>query len=206
MPHPPWNENYAEGNLPWDTGEADPQLVRFVEAGGVKPGRGLEVGSGTGTDAIWLAERGFDMLGLDVAPLAVERARARAGGRARCRFEVADFLATAPAADAYDFVYDRGCWHVFDEPAERARFAARVAATLKPGAVWLSLSGSTEGGPRDMGPPRRSVRDIAEAIEPELELLDLHTFEFELPIGPAKAWACVSRRRTAPAVPSSRHE
>ena len=42
---------------------------------------------------------------------------------------------------------------------------ASVARVLAPGGLWLSLSGSTEGAPRDTGPPRRSARDIANAVE-----------------------------------------
>src|SRR5512144_2993513 len=156
MPHPPWNERYAEGNLPWDTGQADPMLVGFVGSGGVKPGKALEVGAGTGTNAIWLAERGFDVLGVDVSPLAVARAHAKIKGRTLgCRFATLDFLAAPPPDRGYQFVFDRGCFHVFDEPGERQRFAAQVAAALTPGGIWLSLIGSTEGPPREVGPPRR---------------------------------------------------
>src|SRR6185503_16850640 len=95
----------------------------------------------------------------------------------KCRFEVADFLASPPAGP-FAFVFDRGCFHCFDTADERARFAANVARALAPGGVWLSLIGSTEGPPRDFGPPRRSVRDIAAAIEPHLEILSLRSAEF----------------------------
>lgn len=44
MPHPSWNESYASGELPWDTGEPEPLLVEFVTSGGVAPGRTLEIG------------------------------------------------------------------------------------------------------------------------------------------------------------------
>jgi SAM-dependent methyltransferase len=177
--------------------------VAFVEARGVGKGRALEIGSGTGTNAIWLAEHGFDVLGLDVSTLAVDEARTKAGARPRVRFEVRDFV-TDPVTGPFDFVFDRGTWHVFDEPEDRARFAAHVAAALTPEGRWLSLIGSTEGGDRESGPPRRSARDVAEALEPVLEILELRTFDFVLPAGVANAWACVSRRRPVPAVASTR--
>jgi SAM-dependent methyltransferase len=205
MPHPPWNECYASGELPWDTGEPDPLLVEFVTSGAVAPGRTLEIGAGTGTNAIWLAERGFDVLGVDVAPLAVEQARAKLRAKAlRCRFETLDILADAPGGGPFRFVFDRGCFHIFDGAGERAHFAARVAASLEPGGVWLSLIGSTEGPARDGGPPRRSARDIVAAIEPELELVELRGAEFRSQVEPWKAWFCLSRRRTVPAQPSTR--
>lgn len=205
MPHPLWNESYASGALPWDTGEPEPLLVEFVTSGRVQPTRALEIGAGTGTNALWLAERGFGVLGIDVAPLAVERAMAKLNGRdLNCRFQTLDFLAADPPDGPFHFVFDRGCFHVFDEPEERARLAAQVAATLAPGGLWLSLIGSTEGAPREYGPPRRTAREVVLAIEPVLEIVELRTAQFH--IHHATAWLCLSRQRATPAQPSTRHE
>lgn len=205
MAHPSWNESYASGQLPWDTGQPEPVLVEFVNSNAVTPGAMLEIGAGTGTNAIWMAERGFDVLGVDVAPLAIERARAKMDGRAlRCRFAISDILAAPPPGGPFQFVFDRGCFHVFDEAHERQQFAAQVAAVLAPGGLWLSLIGSTEGPPREVGPPRRSAREVTLALEPALEVIELRSGEFR--DANAKAWICVSRRRTMPAQPSSRHD
>lgn len=205
MAHPSWNDSYALGHAPWDTGLPEPLLVAFIAAGGVAPCAALEIGAGTGTNAIWLAERGFDVVGVDVSALAVEKAQAKMDGRAlQCRFAVLDFLAAPPPGGPFQFVFDRGCFHVFDEPGEKQRFAEQVAAALAPGGLWLSLIGSTEGPPRDVGPPRRSAREIVLAIETALELVELRSAEFGGNHG--KAWFCLSRKRTMPAQPSTRHE
>jgi SAM-dependent methyltransferase len=193
MAHRDWNESYAADELPWDTGEPEPLLVEFGSSGRVRPGPALEIGAGTGTNSIWLAERGFDVLGIDLAPLAVARANAKLNGRALpCRFATLDFLAAAPEG-SFGFVFDRGCFHVFGEPEERARFAAQVAAILAPGGLWLSLIGSTEGPPREIGPPRRSACEVILAVEPALEIVELRAAEFR--DHGAKAWFCLSRRR-----------
>ncbi|MGH9586099.1 MAG: class I SAM-dependent methyltransferase [Acidobacteriaceae bacterium] len=205
MPHPSWNETYASGQLPWDTGQPEPVLVEFVASGRVKPGPTLEIGAGTGTNAIWMAERGFDVFGIDVSPVAVEKAQAKMRGRALpCRFAALDFLAAPPPDGPFQFVFDRGCFHVSDEPGERQRFAAQVAAALAPGGLWLSLIGSTEGAPREVGPPRRSAIEVTLAIEPALEIVELRSAEFHA--HGAKAWFCLSRKRTMPAQPSTRHD
>jgi SAM-dependent methyltransferase len=152
-----------------------------------------------------MAERNFDVLGVDVAPLAVERARTKIEGRAlRCSFAVSDFLAAPPPGGPFQFVFDRGCFHVFDEPAEREQFAAHVAAVLAPGGLWLSLIGNTEGPPREVGPPRRSAREITLAIEPALEIVELRSAEFRG--SDAKAWFCLSMRRAMPAAASTRRD
>ena len=211
MTHPSWNENYASGEpLPWDTGTPDPLLVEMMESRAIKPGPALEVGCGTGTNAIFLAQRGFDVLGVDIAEVAIEKARARAQGRfrfkarGRCRFKVADFLTAAPAGRRFEFVFDRGCFHVFDRKGERVRFAEHVAAGLVEHGSWLSLIGSTEGAARDHGPPRRSARDVINAIEPSLEIVELRSTEFGVCGEPLKSWLCLSRKRAIAAQPSTR--
>lgn len=208
MPHPDWNERYASAETPWDTGEPDVHLVEFVRSGAVEAGRALDIGCGTGTNAIWLAEQGFSVVGVDLAPLAIEKARAKsADAKLDCRFEPMDFLNDRLAEGPFDFAFDRGCFHVFDDAGDRERFAERVASLLAPQGRWLSLMGSTEGPERDWGPPRRSARDVVDAIEPALEILELRSVKFlaNLP-GPAAAWLCLSRQREVPAQPASRRD
>lgn len=206
MPQHDWNAVYAEGDIPWDEGRPDQALVELVEAGTLCVGRTLEIGCGTGTNALWLASRGFDVLGIDVSPFAVERARAKLAKATtgNCRFEVLDFLDRTPPGGPFDLVFDRGCFHVFDDAEVRARFAARVASLLTSGGTWLSLIGSTEGMPRDVGPPRRSAWDVVAAVEPVLELVELRAMEFDPHSdAPPRAWLCQSRVRTVPAQPST---
>ncbi len=205
MPPVPWNERYATNAVPWDTGEPDPQLVEFVAAGGVAPCRTLEIGCGTGTNALWLAALGFDVVGLDISSIAIDRAEAKRAERGlACEFLTADFLADPLPAGSFGFVFDRGCFHGFDDDDSRSQCAQHVAQLLGPGGVWLSVTGSTEGPARDHGPPRRSLRDIAHAIEPVLELVDVHTIDFHANLpSPARAWHIVARQRDVPAQPSS---
>jgi len=122
-------------------------------------------------------------------------------------FEVRDFLAGGPLQGSFQLVFDRGCFHVFDEQAQQTAFASRVASVLGPNGVWLSLIGSTEGPAREIGPPRRSALDIVSAVEPYLELATLRAIEFSPIPGETaspKAWLCLWRRRATPAQPSTR--
>jgi SAM-dependent methyltransferase len=209
MPQPPWEERYATGDAPWDTGEPDEALMALVASGAVPAaGRVFEVGCGTGTNALWLARQGFDVTACDLAPLALERARAKLAAEGlgeRCRFVELDFLYAPLPPGPFDLVFDRGVLHVFDEAAERSRFAERVASLLAPGRSWASLAGSTEGPPRDHGPPRRSLRDLADAVEPWLEVIEVRRVMFVANIpSPAAGWWFVARARDTPAQPSTR--
>lgn len=198
---PAWNARYAEGELPWDSGEPDAHLREVLEAYDIPSGSALEIGCGTGTNAIWLAQQGFEVTGLDVAPNAVARAeeKAAAAGVA-CRFVARDVLVDEVPGSARDFVYDRGCFHVFDRAEDRERFASRVHDLLAPGGLWHSLIGSADGPPRDHGPPQRSAAEVAAAVEPYFEILKLESTRFDGERhGGARAWVLVARRRDRPA-------
>ena len=111
-----------------------------------------------------------------------------------------------PPPGPFEFVFDRGCFHGFDEAEERARFAAHVAGLLGPNGVWLSLIGSTEGKPRDVGPPLRSAREVLAAIEPVLELIELRSDIFHGQPESPMVWFCLSRQRKIQAQPSTRRD
>jgi SAM-dependent methyltransferase len=200
-----WNEHYAAGETPWDSGEPDGRLVELLEAGVLPAGRALDIGCGTGTNARYLASRGYVVLGVDLSELAIERATAAPRPQAgSVQLRRLDFLVDDPPAGPFDLVFDRGCFHVFDDAGEQRRFAERVAACLAPEGLWVSLLGSTEGPPRDHGPPRRSARDIANAVEPALEVVELRGIRFDADLpSPASAWLLLARRRAVPAQAST---
>lgn len=186
-----WEDDYRDGTLPWDAGVADPALVEAVSAGRMPMGAWLEIGCGLGTDAAWLSARGNRVIGVDLAPTAIATARARHPG---VRFEVHDVIAEPLPGGPVDAVFDRGCFHVFDED-DRATFARRVADVLRPGGMWMSLIGSTEGPPRDTGPPRRSALDVVRAVEPHLEIVALEDSTFATHERAPRAWILRARRR-----------
>jgi SAM-dependent methyltransferase len=192
-----WNLRYVEGETPWDSGEPDSHLARVVEAHGICPGKALEIGCGTGTNSIWLAKQGFSMTGVDQSELAVAKAKSKsAEAGVEGRFVVLDFLAEPAPDPPFEFVYDRGCFHVFPTADERSRFASRIGDLLEPDGIWHSLIGSTDGPPRDTGPPRLSALDVVSAVEPRFEILELSTTTFDGDRHErARAWVLVARRR-----------
>ncbi len=205
MPRSDWDDRYATGDIPWDIGEPLDYLVEFVRSRPVLPGRALDVGCGTGTNSIWMARQGFNVLGVDISSIAIDQAREKMGDSdLPARFDTLDFLNEPVPGGPFDFIVDVGCFHIFDEADVRSRFAERVAAVLDQEGLWLSLIGSTEGPERDHGPPRRSLRDVVDAVEPSLEILEIRSIDFRAHIPtPAAAWQCLARPRRVPAQPST---
>ncbi|RKF28958.1 methyltransferase domain-containing protein [Micromonospora globbae] len=131
-----WEERYTSRPNVW-SGRPNPQLV--AEASGLAPGRALDVGSGEGADAVWLAQRGWRVTGADISGTALKRAAAHADAAgadvaARIEWVHADLREQPPAESAYDLVSAQFMHLPADE--RRALFA-RLAAAVAPGGTLL---------------------------------------------------------------------
>lgn len=195
--HAEWNDRYRDGNLPWDTGRPSSELQRVLGRNSIKPCRALDLGCGTGTNSVWLAQQGFAVTGIDVAPLAIERAneRARAAG-VRGDFVVGDVLQLPPLEGPVEFFFDRGCYHAVrrDAPNE---YAPAVARQLVAGARGLILAGNARE-PRVPGPPVVTEEEIRDELGAAFEILDLQEFRFDEAPGVSErflGWSCLVGKR-----------
>lgn len=197
-----WNERYRDGNLPWDTGRPSSELQRVLNENSIAPCRALDIGCGTGSSSVWLAQQGFDVTGLDVAPLAIERAkdRARAAG-VQAKFLAADVLNLPDVnlsnlGEPFGFFFDRGCYHAVRRDAPNA-YTPAVARLLSPGARGLVLAGNARE-PHDPGPPVVTEDEIRTELGQTFQILDLHEFRFdEAPGVPVRflGWSCLVEKR-----------
>jgi len=123
------------GRPPWDSGVPAPELVRVVA--GRAPGRAIDLGCGTGTNVLYLAEQGWQVTGVDFVGRAIAQARRKLKGR-DAQLLVGDVtrLERLPLRGPYDLALDMGCFHSLPE-AGRERYAAGLARVLVPGAVYL---------------------------------------------------------------------
>jgi len=195
--HTDWNDRYREGNLPWDTGRPSSELQAVLSQNAIRPCRALEIGCGTGTNSVWLAQQGFEVTGLDVAPLAVEQAKKRAhAAGVQARFLVADVLQLPDLGGPFDFFFDRGCYHAVRRTAP-TEYAPAVARQLAAGARGLLLTGNARE-PHDPGPPVVTEQEIRDELGLAFRILDLHEFHFdEAPGVPERflGWSCLVEKR-----------
>lgn len=192
-----FTQRYKDGDIPWDLGRADYNLTEMVVNWPIMPCKTLELGCGTGDNAIWMAEHKFEVTAFDLIEVAVNMAKIKAAeAGVNISFYVADILKDTIPNEPFDFVFDRGVFHTIDDEGDRALFAENVARHMKKEGLWLSLIGSQDQNQEKKGPPKRSAKDIIDAIEPYFELLMLKVSQFDSKDeDPAKIWVCLMKKR-----------
>ena len=133
-----WQEKFDKNEIAWDRGAASPQLLAWLDSGALQPCRIAVPGCGNGWEVAELARRGFDVIGLDYTPAAVERTRALlASQHLTARVEQADVLAWQ--ADApLDAIYEQTCLCAI-HPDLWTGYAAQLHRWLKPGGTLFAL-------------------------------------------------------------------
>jgi len=192
-----WDSAYEAGSRPpWDIGRPQPAFVRLAD-GGLLRGRVLDAGCGSGEHALLAAARGADVVGVDVSPHAIDRARRKAGERGiAVRFEVADALRLGELGLTFDTVIDSGLFHVFDD-ADRARYVTSLASVLEPGGTCYLMCFS-DRQPGTMGPRRVSQEELRAAFSDGWAVASIVADAFEVNPGlgtpTAQAWLATIRR------------
>jgi 2-polyprenyl-3-methyl-5-hydroxy-6-metoxy-1,4-benzoquinol methylase len=131
-----WEDRYASAGLAW-SGKPNPVLVD--EATPLTPGRALDIGSGEGADALWLAQHGWQVTGVDIATSALEKSRTRAesidaDAAARIDWQQHDLTEWAPQPRSFELVSSQ--FMHLAEPTRTTLFRS-LAAAVAPGGTLL---------------------------------------------------------------------
>jgi len=151
---------YAEGIPPWQIDRPQPEVIRLIEQGKFESPV-LDLGCGTGDNAIELARHGLVVKGLDAVPEALERARKKteeAGVKQSPEFFLGDALRLAESRLRARTVLDCALFHTFSDE-ERKEYIRGLEAVLSPGGRLHILSFS-ELETRQPGPRRLSLSEI----------------------------------------------
>jgi SAM-dependent methyltransferase len=166
----PYRLLYRLGVTPWERDSVPGPVTELAERLSA-PGRALDIGCGTGRDAVYLSQRGWTVTGVDAVPRAIDaaRLRARAAG-AEVDWVLGDVtrLQTLAIGDGYAVVIDRGCFHGLSDE-ERARCAEGVMALTAPGASLLMFAFCPRRA--GMGPRGITREQIQDHLGPAWELL-----------------------------------
>jgi len=144
-----WNQIYRWypiEALPWELGRPRKVLVELVEKGLIKKGKALDICCGTGTNALYLTKKGFQVTGIDISSKAIEYAKEKARkAHARIQFQVQNFLNLPFKDGEFDFVFDMGCFHHV-QVKDRSTFIRGVHRILKKNGSYLMICFSDRNG------------------------------------------------------------
>jgi SAM-dependent methyltransferase len=151
---PDWETLYKSQKvetMPWYNENFDSDLEKELdERKIINDGKFLDLGTGPATQAIWLARRGFNVIGSDLSQAAINRARKIYANEENVNFIVDDILNSKFNANEFDYIFDRGCFHVLS-PADRQNYIRKIKRILKVNGI-LFLKCFSDKEPRQEGP------------------------------------------------------
>jgi cyclopropane fatty-acyl-phospholipid synthase-like methyltransferase len=179
MTNIPTRQNFADAyasEAPWDIGR--PQSAITAAADKVV-GPLLDAGCGTGDAALFFAERGLEVTGIDYLEEAIQRARTKAAERGlNVTFRVQNALELENSSDQFTSVIDCGLFHVFADD-DRKRYVRGLATVLKPdGCLFLMCFSDAE--PPGAGPRRISRKDLEQAFSDGWQIESVESTRFEI--------------------------
>jgi len=190
-----WEQVYREASAPWDTGRPSPELQRVLREAALAPGRALELGCGTGANAIYLAQQGWEVTAIDACDVAIEKARHR-GEQSGCdvAFLQRDVTAFQPD-EPFDFIFDRGCYHCVRLTNLEGYLDMLKRCTQRGSAMHLICGNADE--PLDDGPPTVSRANMCNEVGTLFDVVWLQAFRLDT-VGRTQAplaWSSLLRRR-----------
>jgi SAM-dependent methyltransferase len=181
-------EQAYHGSPPWDIGRPQQEFVCLEESGMIS-GDVLDVGCGTGENALFFAARGHTAWGVDTAPTAIAIARKKAEERhLSTTFLVSDALNLNRIGRTFDTVIDSGLFHALSD-LERPCFVRNLSDIVKPGGTYFMLAFS-DLEPGGYGPRRITKQEIRQTFSEGWKIEFIRPAAFENRIKPegAKAW------------------
>src|SRR5262249_39265193 len=149
-------------------------------------------------NAVYLASRGFEVTGVDLAPLAVDAAgkRARSSG-VKVRFLAADVLNLPDLGPPFDFIFDRGCFHSVRQADEAGIIRVFNRHLSDRGRLLVLTGNASEENPPEEGPPRVTEQEMRKAFE-SFDVLHLRPFLFDKIVGRdyrPLAWSMLAKKK-----------
>jgi len=120
---------------PWDTGISPPELIEFLDNN--PPGRALDLGCGTGTNALTMAQYGWDVVGIDISSRAIKKAQQKTNSvGANVLFLQGDVTELKGVDGTFDLILDIGCFHAISIPSKK-KYAENLSKFLRPDGTFL---------------------------------------------------------------------
>jgi cyclopropane fatty-acyl-phospholipid synthase-like methyltransferase len=160
---------YLLDRTPWDTGISPPELLSFLDEN--EPGRALDIGCGTGTNAITMTRRGWRVTGVDVSSRAIRQAqrKVRATGL-QIQLIRDDVTSFHNIVGTFDLALDIGCFHSLSQE-ERNRYVSNLKRYIKPGGTFLLYTWFKENTEKENGHPSQEI--VLQIFNQDFELISI---------------------------------
>ncbi len=166
---PEWDSMYKNQQvetMPWYNEKLDSDLEEEIsKQKALHKGRFLDLGTGPATQAVQIARKGHLVTGSDISQAAIHRAKEVYGSEPNVSFVVDNILHSNFKEDEYDYIFDRGCFHVL-HPSDRLTYVKQIKRILKEDDI-LFLKCFSINEKREGGPYRFSKKKISEIFEKE---------------------------------------
>jgi SAM-dependent methyltransferase len=183
-------EEMYKGVPPWEIDGPQSEIVRIVELGEIKPPV-LDVGCGTGENALYLAKTGFEVTGIDIVPAAIEKALNKAKERSLvASLLVWDALNLQALQRRFNTVIDSGFFHALPDK-KRPVFVESLIFVLNPGGTYFMMCFS-EHEPGSWGPRRVTQAEIRETFKEGWQFNYIRVAHFDTNVGSRKCKAWLS--------------
>jgi cyclopropane fatty-acyl-phospholipid synthase-like methyltransferase len=194
---PGWDERYqqqAVETMPWFYPELDDDLKQALDRLGLRGGSALDLGTGPGTQAMQLAQRGFDVTAADISEAAMRLAHEKAEAQELSITWQQDDILASQLAGPFDLIFDRGCFHVLP-PERRPDYVSTVADLLKPGGYFF-LKCFSHLQPGTQGPSRFTPEQIRAIFDSQLQVQSIEETVYQGTLDPLpRALFCVLQQK-----------
>lgn len=178
----PWINFWKSGQKgTWDTSKVDTNLIRLFP----KARHVLELGCGSGTNAVWMSDQNTSVTAVDISPDAIDLARQKSK---IVNWRVLDIL-EQDIPYGYDFIYDRGTFHMFLSGGLGPVIAEKIKNSLFKNGLWLSVI------VKEKHEDYYTINQIIQSIEPFFRIELIQPSTTETLDGDRGVWVILSRRR-----------
>jgi len=176
---PGWDEYYKQTNveeMPWYEKNLDHDIENEIKSKNLNTGNFLDLGTGPGTQAIQLTKYDFDVTGTDISQSAIDKAKKLSN---EVNFLVDDILDSKFSDKKFDFILDRGIFHIFDM-SQRPQYVKQIKRILNDnGILFLKCMSIEEKNVPDNDMPHKlSKQEIMDSFNADFDILKIEDSEF----------------------------
>ena len=195
---PGWDEYYQKTKvevMPWYEKNLDHDLEDEIKTNNYNVGNFLDLGTGPGTQALQLSKYDFKVTGTDISKSAIEKTQKLSN---EINFLVDDILDSKLADDTFDFILDRGIFHIFDE-SQRPLYVKQITRILNDNGILFLKCMSIEEKklPDNDMPHKLSKQEIMDSFDVYFDIVKIIASEFRgsMDFYP-KSWFVVLKKKS----------